>query len=295
MSKRPCHRLVSSTVSILTAANTSPKRKRGNGLRGIHSLAIRACVRGGIPSLALRACILRGLRQRSAVPLGLVLLCAAVVAAATHDALDPLATAKSAMRAGQFDVAVQTIDRLQQNDLPHPDEAIYLKALAEHYLKQFEASLVTAEIVISQHPDSPWLRKARFLKARSLVSLRRFQEAEAIYQQETQRLLSKKRKHQIADVIINFADALAKKPDPQDVGAPPPDYGKAYKLYGKVLEMEIARELRDTVMYRRARTTLLSQNHDQAINEFRAYLAEYDPDWTGNVGSVTRMSDRKRE
>ena len=54
-------------------------------------------------------------------------------------------------------------------------------------------------------------------------------------------------------MILEFADALAKKPDPDDVGAPPPDFRKANNLYRRALEIEIGRDLRDSVMFKSAR------------------------------------------
>jgi len=226
---------------------------------------------------------------------GILLLGAAVSAQPEANGPDPLASAKSAMRAARFEEAIVALDQSTDDDKTLVAEATYLKALAQFYLKQYKASIATADIQLAQHADSAWFRKARFLKARSLVALRKFEAAEAIYQEEALRLLSTKRKHEIAGVILSFADSLAQKPDPNDVGALPPDYGKAYKLYSKALEMEIGRELRDAVMYKRATAILLAGNHGQAIADFRAYLGEFDPEWTGVVGSVTRMSGRRRE
>lgn len=213
---------------------------------------------------------------------------------------DPLAGAKSLLRARQFAAAIKALDEvLQKADAAEAtkgaDEAIYLKALAQFHNKQPDKAAATCEKLIAGHKDSSWLRKARFLKAKALIAQREFKAAEVIYEEEASRLLSEKRKHEIAGVIIGFAEALAREPDPNDVGAPPPNYTKAYNLYGKALEMEIGRELKDQVMYERAVTILKQKNFNQAIADFRAYLAEFDPDWTGEVGSVTRMSGRKRE
>ncbi|MGI9457795.1 MAG: tetratricopeptide repeat protein, partial [Aeoliella sp.] len=232
---------------------------------------------------------------RSTLAAGLLAVGAAVSSAQDTDTADPLADAKSAMRAAQFDGAIKALENVQADEQAVRAEAMYLKSLAQFYLKEYQASIATADSQIAGHPNSSWLRKARFLKARSLVALRRFEEAEEIYQEEAHRLLSEARKHEIAGVIIQFADALAKKPDPNDVGALPPDFGKAYKLYGEALAMEIGRDLRDEVMFKQASAILQAGNHGQAIKDFRAYLAEFDPEWTGAVGTATRMSGRKRE
>ena len=208
---------------------------------------------------------------------------------------DALQEAKSAMRAAKYNDAIRLIDLALTNKIENADEAWYLKALAHYYLKQHDESTKASTKVISDFGNSAWFRKARFLKARALVAERKFKEAEIIYEAEAERLLSSTRKHEIASVIIKFAEALSKKPGPNELDLPPPDFNKAYKLYGQVLAMEIGRELRDKVMFQQARAIFHAGNYAASIQRFRAYLNEFDPDWTGNVGSVTRMSNRKRE
>ncbi|KKL67370.1 hypothetical protein LCGC14_2135660, partial [marine sediment metagenome] len=204
----------------------------------------------------------------------------------------PLDKAKAALRGKRFDVAVKLL-----GDVPpdQADEATYLKALALFYGGKHAEAVKSADAVIAAREKSPWLRKALFLKANALIQQRKFKEAEGIYEKEANRLLSQTRKKRIAGVIIRFADTLAKKPDPNDVGATPPNYTKAYNLYRRALAMEIGRELRDEVMFKCARTIQLARNYSKAIGDYRAYLAEFDPDWTGNVGSLRRLAGLKRE
>jgi len=211
-------------------------------------------------------------------------------AAAKPSALD---SAKAAMRAKRFDEAVKLLAEAGRE--AKADEAMYLKALSLHYAGKHAAAIKAADALIARRPASPWKPKARFLKAKAMIELRDFKGAEAIYEAEANRLLSEARKQEVAGVIIKFADALATKPDPDDVGAPPPNYTKAYNLYAKALAMEIARALRDEVMFKRARTIQLAGKHAQAVTDYRAYLAEFDPDWTGPVGSAARLANQKRE
>ena len=204
----------------------------------------------------------------------------------------PLAQAKLAMRARQYDRAARLLDKVAGDDAA---EAAYLKALALYYAKKDPAAVKAADVVIRKYAASAWHRKARFLKARALIRQRKFAPAEAIYAAEANRLLSEARKRQIASVIIRFADALGTRPKADDVGAAAPNYAKAYKLYGKALSMEIGRDLRDEVMYKRPRAIHQAKNYKQAVKDYRAYLAEFDPEWMGNVGSVTRLSSQKRD
>ena len=247
------------------------------------------------------------IRPRKGLPaviLSVFLLAGPVAAAEVEDAKpDPLARAKAAMRGRQFARAVKLLDEALARSLgakePRgrggPDEIMYLKALALDCDGKHGRAVAVADTLIKEYADSPWLRKARFLKAAALTRGRNFRAAEAIYAAEANRLLSEARKERTAGVIIKFADAMAVKPDPDDLGAPPPNYAKAYNLYRKALAMEIGRDLTDEVTFKRARTIRLAGNHRQAVSDYRAYLAEFDPDWTGSVGSVTRLSGRKRE
>ena len=230
-----------------------------------------------------------------------VLACACIVSALPAAAQGPEAPpkaskamdqAKAAMRARQFDGAAGMLAKIGG---PEAAEAAYLRALALYYARKDDQAVAAADVVITKHAKSPWFRKARFLKAAALVRRRKFAPAEAIYADEANRLLSEARKQETAGVIIKFADALAAKPKADDVGAPPPNYAKAYKLYGTALSMEIGRDLRDEVMYKRARAIHQARNYKQAVADYRAYLAEFDPQWTGNVGSVTRLSGQKRD
>ena len=224
-----------------------------------------------------------------------LLLSVLAFAGAKSPESSPLDPARAALRGKRFDEAIRALDKALAEAHEHPDEAFYLRALALYYSGEHNLAVQVADDLIQEHEGSPWLRKARFLKAQSLIRQRKFKDAERIYEEEANRLLSKGRKQGIAGVFIELADALATKPDPSDVGAPPPNYGKAYNLYGRALELEIGRELRDRVMFKRARTIQLAGNHQQAIKDYREYLAEFDPDWTGEVGSMTRLANQKRE
>lgn len=207
---------------------------------------------------------------------------------------DPLSVGKAALRNGDFDLAAQTLAEAPLPEGGPTDELIYFQALANFYAGRFDQAMNLADRLAADHEDSVWLVKAKFLKARGLVELRRFAEAEAIYAAEAARLLSQRRKHEIAGVLVEFADALATRPSPTDVGAPPANFAKAYELYGKVLEMEIGRGLRDKVSFRRARAALHGEDYAAAIEHARSYLAAFDPSWTGAVGSPRRVASQRK-
>ena len=205
-----------------------------------------------------------------------------------------LVAAKSAMQARDYTAAVEQLDKYLAGS-PKPkdaDEAAYLKALALHYAGKYAESVEVADAV-ANIKDSPWALKGLFLKAQSLIQLRKYKEAEEIFESQAARLLGAERKQEIAAVVTQFADALAAKPDPKDVGAPPADYNRAANLYRKVLTMEIGRDLKDEVMFKLARS-MQQVNPAQAIADYHAYLAEFDPTWAGPVGSQERSLNQKK-
>ncbi|SVB38836.1 uncharacterized protein METZ01_LOCUS191690, partial [marine metagenome] len=184
--------------------------------------------------------------------------------------------AKVALRARQYAEAVVALDKALGAKIKQADEALYLKGLALFYDKKYNACLKVCDTLEEEHADSTWTHKGQFLEAAALVEKREFKQAEQIYEAAANRLLAEARKKDVAGVIIRFADALATKPKPDDLKSPPPNFNKAHKLYQQALAMEIGRALRDEVMFKGARAVQQAGNHGQAINEFRAYLAEFD-------------------
>ena len=118
-----------------------------------------------------------------------------------------------------------------------------------------------------------------------MIEQKKFAEAAAIYQAESARILSPDRKQALVGEILRFAEKLEAKPDPNVPDAPQPDFAKAYSLYNKALAIELPRDFRDDIVFRKARAIQQAGNAEQAIQDFQAYLTEYDPTWTGPAGS----------
>jgi len=172
---------------------------------------------------------------------------------------------------------------------PDPAYARYLRALARHRAKQHEAALAECDTVPA---ESAWHRKAVFLKAQCLVELHRHQEAEAIYSAEATRLFSVARKDKLAGVLAAFATELTREPLP---GEPPLQANrvKALALYESAIEIETGPVVREELLHSRA-ALLRDLGQAAKIDEACiAYLKEFDPDWTGAVGSVERSRGQK--
>ena len=206
--------------------------------------------------------------------------------AAVNDELAPI---RVAFFDRQYANAINQLDALSAKSDEQQDYLLYLKGLAQFYEKDFENALQTCEQFLSKYQKSPWYRKAIFLKAQCYIQLKHFKEAEAIYEREANRLLSDARKEEIASVYIGLAEALSRKPDKSKLDAPPPNYQKAYGLYKKTLELEIGRDLQDEITFRLGRMMQLAGDYGRAIQEYRKYLARFDPDWLGAVDSPKRQ------
>lgn len=207
----------------------------------------------------------------------------------------PLAHAKVAMQGRAWDQALPLLEAHLQTKAADADEALYLKALVLHYREQHDEAIAAARAVLAQFKDSVWRQKALFLTAQAMVQQKNYRGAEELYEAEALRLLGAARKHDVAGVLVKFADAMATKGDPHDVGALPPNYPRAGNLYRKALAMEIGRDLKDEVMFKLGRISQLAEQPPQAIQDLQAYLAEFDPQWTGPVGSQERALNQKKQ
>jgi hypothetical protein len=202
----------------------------------------------------------------------------------------PIDDAEQALQARQFEAAIDHLEKSKPGDY-----ASYLKAVALFQSGKHIAAVVTCERLLKKYPDSQWLHKARFLMARALIAQKDHKAAEVILAEEAGRIFSPDRKQSIANVLVDFADKLARRPDPNELDALPPDDGKALALYQQVLALEVRRKLRDDIQFKVALTFQRLRQHPQAIAVLRQYVGEFDPTWTGPVGSATRQRGQLKQ
>ncbi len=193
-----------------------------------------------------------------------------------------------ALQSKQFTDAVAQIDVALARGDEQRDYLLYLKGLALFYNEDYTKAIQACDQLLTAHPNSVWLRKATFLQAKCHFNLKAFEQAEAIYSTEVNRLLSSERKSEIAQVYIELAEALSRKPEKGDLDTPPPNYQKAYKLYQKVSTLEISRDLREVVTFRLGRMMQSQNIYRQAANDYQTYLVEFDHGFRRSPGSVQR-------
>jgi len=153
----------------------------------------------------------------------------------------------------------------------------WLRALALYQIPDYPQALKIC--LASMREPGPWQHKIRFLAAEIYLRQKQFREAEEIYEQESRRLLSKQRKEDVAGVYVRFAESLSYTPEPEELDLPEPDFDEAYSFYSKALDLEIGPELGAEIRFRMARMRELDEYYDDAAQEYRSYLRDFDPEW----------------
>ena len=120
---------------------------------------------------------------------------------------------QSALQSKQFTDAIAQIDAALAKEDEGRDYLLYLKGLALFYNEDYTNAIQACDQLLTAHPNSVWLRKATFLQAKCHFNLKAFEQAEAIYSAEVDRLLSSERKSEIAQIYIELAEALSRKPE----------------------------------------------------------------------------------
>ena len=218
----------------------------------------------------------------------LAAICALLILSTAQAA--PIDDAEQALQARQFEVAIALLEKSEPGDYPS-----YLKAVALYQSGKHAAAAAACEELLTEYPESQWQHKASFLLARALIARKDHKAAELILAAEAGRIFSPDRKQSIAQVLVDFADKLARRPDPNELDALPADDAKALALYQQVLSLEIKRELSDDIQFKAALALQRLDQHPQAIAALRQYLDEFDPTWTGPVGSATRQRGQLKQ
>lgn len=169
--------------------------------------------------------------------------------------------------------AVKAIDAAVAAPDAAKDYLTYLKGQALSLQKQYDAAAAVFDAMQKDFPKSAWLRRARLAKSVALARKGDFRAAETIVRAEAEFLLSADRKQQIADIYLEFADALF-KPAKSDEK---PDYAKAFEFYKKAVESGPKAAKRLEVELRMALCQQNLTNYDAAIELYEKFLKEHTP------------------
>ena len=153
----------------------------------------------------------------------------------------------------------------------------YLRGSALAEQGQVAAAIEVLLELERAHPQSAWRTKARFRRAELLRASGDLQAAQALWEEEAERLSSQARKGELADIYLDFAGRLS---TPAEQAGPEPqalDYARARALYQEVLELEAPSAARDLALFRIGVCLAALGDEHGAIAAFETYLAALDP------------------
>ncbi len=198
----------------------------------------------------------------------------------------------------KFDEAADEIAKLlaaKDDKRQNPDYLLYLQGRTLHLAGKHREALQAFALIERDHAASPWVRRAKFGQAAALLKLGDFEAAEHIYEEEVSFLLSTERKHEIASIYLEFADAYflpPKKPgDGGTVMENKPDYQKALNFYKQALAVGPNEERRLEVEFRVARCHQELGQHAEAAAAYQAFLkahpkSKFDVDARYQLGAA---------
>ena len=168
--------------------------------------------------------------------------------------------------------AIRAIDEASSAKDAPKDYLAYLKGRALFLQNDFDRAAAVFDAMQKDFPKSRWLRRARFAKAMALARKGDFHAAELIVRKEAAYLLSADRRQQIADIYLEFADALFKPPKDDQK----PDYASALEFYKKALEAGPKPERRVEVELLVAECQQNLGNHADAAKLYEEFITNHE-------------------
>ena len=180
---------------------------------------------------------------------------------------------RDALLEGRTEDALDTLDQLAELHPESQDFWTLLRISALTEGKDLAQAVKVAEAFEQDHAQSPWLAKVRFRRAENLRQLRRFEEAEQIYEASAQALRSPERQGRLAQVYLVHAVRMAadRKPNEPDQGEQ--DLRGARELFGRVLDLDAPISAVEHALFERAVCSEKLGAHEQAVQDWQIYLA----------------------
>jgi uncharacterized protein YfaS (alpha-2-macroglobulin family) len=183
----------------------------------------------------------------------------------------------NALQSRDFAKAVEVLDaEISRPDAKAVDYLLYLKARAQTELKQYPEAEDIFQQIEQDYPNSTWISRARFGRAHLHVLQQDYEAAGKIYQAEAERLLSRDRKDELAQIYLEFADRYYEGIPAKDPSqAKKPDYQQALTYYQEALKLGPTEQLEEKVRFRIASCLDKLNNANEAISAYREYLKSY--------------------
>lgn len=193
-------------------------------------------------------------------------------AAATLPADPPLPPAiVDLIQDRNYDAAFTALERAAAEPKAPRDQLTYFQGRVLFLAGKYDQAIETLAAVERDFPKSPWAPRARMARAVALARKGDYRAAEQIYREAAERLLSEDRKQHLADIYLEFADALF---DPADEHVPP-DYAKARQFYLEALEVEPSATTRPRIELRVGICSQELREWGEALARFARFVAEH--------------------
>ena len=204
-----------------------------------------------------------------------------------HDAPIVSAKIRERMQALDFPAAIGAIDQaMAEPDAPR-DYLGYLRGRAFYLNEQYAEAIAAYRQVQERFPASAWLQRARFGQALAQRGRGEFQQAEAIYRQQAESLLSADRKQQIAEIYLDFADRYFDPPKTPDAK---PDYEKAAAFYRRAMDVGPKLPERQRIALQIARCLQELGQQDEAVQRYQEFIDSY-PDSPLDIEARFRLGE----
>ena len=182
-----------------------------------------------------------------------------------------------ALQSQEFAKAVELLDvEIAKPDAKAVDYMLYLKGRSLTELNNYPEADATFKQIEQDHPQSSWISRARFGQAHLNVLQQKYEAAGKIYQAEAERLLSRDRKDDLAQIYLDFADRYYEGVPAKDPSqAKQPDYQQALTYYQEALKLGPTELLEEQVKFRIANCFDKLHNVNEAIKSYQEFLTNY--------------------
>jgi uncharacterized protein YfaS (alpha-2-macroglobulin family)/TolA-binding protein len=142
------------------------------------------------------------------------------------------------------------------------DQLFYLLGNTCYLAGEYTKSLQYLDQLLKEYPQSPLCFKASYKKADVALKQKNFESAYQIYLSAVQRVTHNKRKGELAQIYLTFAERFFKPTDPDQVA----DYQKALLMYKEAAELTLEDDLSQQIRLKQALCYYHLRNYSQAIS-----------------------------
>lgn len=217
--------------------------------------------------------MLRAVFSRGSLVGLMVLFFAEFASAETPVADVPLVdgSVRQAFQDRNYPAAVEAIDKAMESKGAPQDYLSYLKGRALGLQEKYDDAVAALEQLGKQFPNSAWARRARFAIGLAFARKGDFRAAEVIYRAEAEQLLSADRKQELAEVLLQFAEACFKPAQEEQQ----PDYARAGLFYQEALQIGPTPQKRIEVELRVAECLQKLAQYDKAAGLLRQFIEDH--------------------